>query len=91
MLDNRPNYGKYWLLWIKIPISRDCNNSNQQLRTEALMNEFWRWAASIPWFAWIAIIAILCGCATSMTKMIINHLERMERISRGDSPPSPKD
>ena len=55
------------------------------------MNEFWRWAGSIPWFAWIPIVAILGGTATSITKMIINHRERMERIRAGDFPPEPKD
>ena len=54
------------------------------------MNEFWRWAGSIPWFGWIPIVAILGVCAIvvlslryARAKRELLHAERIRAIEAG--------
>ena len=58
------------------------------------MNEFWRWAGSIPSTAWITTIAILGGCTIVVTIVVLSlrharanrellHAERISAIEAG--------
>jgi hypothetical protein len=51
-----------------------------------MMDNFWSFRHTIPWFAWVAIVAIVGGCATSVAKVIATHRERMAKIDHGIDP-----
>lgn len=55
----------------------------------SVLNSFFQFLSTIPWFAWIPIAAIVAGAVVKVVRMNHRHQERMERIRHGMDPDGP--